>query len=161
MMFPTADQLAEEEPPSSRVSDDGADMAVVDRVMAITHLPADSHVAVIGHRTLPFIVALLRRGCAGVRSLRPGAPAPDCEPTDLAWIVDLQNEQELDDALHAARGRVGRSGRIVLEGTMCRWRNALAGLRNHALAVGLDIIAVDHHAHRVLLAPASRLAMAA
>lgn len=160
MILPTIDELSEDEPPSS-VSGDGASMYVVERVMAISHLPADAHVAVIGHHTLPFILALLRRGCTAVRSLRPGAPAPDCEPTDLAWIVDLRNEHELDDAFHAARGRVGERGRIILEGAMCSWRNALAGLRDHALAAGLDIISVDHHMRRVVLAPTRRQAMAA
>ena len=90
--------------------------------MAIAHLPQTAHVAVIGHHTLPFVVALLRRGCEGVRSLRPGSPAPDCEPVDLAWIVDLQDERELDEALRAARWRAGKRGRVVLEGAACAWR---------------------------------------
>src|SRR4029450_997084 len=88
----------EQRPPCGRrasVSDD-TDGALVDRVMAIAHLPHTAHVAVIGHHTLPLVVALLRRGSEGVRSLRPGSPAPDCEPVDLAWIVDLQDERELD-----------------------------------------------------------------
>src|SRR5689334_439030 len=86
------------EPPSSLA-------ATVDRVMAVAHLAPAAHVAVIGHRTLPFVLALLGRGCGAVRSLRLGAPAPDCEPADLSWIVGLENERELDEALRAARWR--------------------------------------------------------
>ena len=151
-MSPTTDRQAEGEPPSAPVSDD-ADGARVDRVMAIAHLPATAHVAVIGHHTLPFVLALLRRGCEGVRSLRPGSPALDCEPVDLAWIVELQDEHELDEALRAARWRTGKRGRVVLEGAACAWRRALAAMRQHALAAGLDVVSFDHVARRLVLAP--------
>jgi hypothetical protein len=152
-MSQSSDRHADGEPPSSPVSDD-ADGALVDRVMAIAHLPQTAHVAVIGHHTLPFIVALLRRGCEGVRSLRPGSPAPDCEPVDLTWIVDLQDERELDEALRAARSRAGKRGRVVLEG-------ALAAVCTRALAAGLDIVSFDHVARRLVLAPAPHLAAVA
>ena len=140
------------EPPSSET---------VDRVMAIAHLEAPAHVAVIGHRTLPFVLALLGHGCRAVRSLRPDAPSPDCEPAELSWIVDLQDERELDEALRAARWRTGKRGRIVLEGAACAWRSALAAMRHRALAAGLDIVSFDHVARRLVLAPASTLAKAA
>lgn len=152
-MSKSSDRHADGEPPSSPVSDD-TDGALVDRVMAIAHLPQSAHVAVIGHHTLPFVVALLRRGCEGVRSLRPGSPAPDCEPVDLAWIVDLQDERELDEALRAARWRAGKCGRVILEG-------AMASVCTRALAAGLDIISFDHVARRLVLAPAPRLAAVA
>jgi hypothetical protein len=152
-MSQSSDRHADGEPPSSPVSDD-ADGALVDRVMAIAHLPQTAHVAVIGHHTLPFVVALLRRGCEGVRSLRPGSPAPDCEPVDLTWIVDLQDERELDEALRAARSRAGKRGRVVLEG-------ALAAVCTRALAAGLDIVSFDHVARRLVLAPAPHLAAVA
>ena len=77
----------------------GATLPAAPNPAAIAHLPATAHVAVIGHHTLPFVLALLRQGCESVRSLRPGSPNPDCEPVDLAWIVDLQDERELDEAL--------------------------------------------------------------
>src|SRR5215510_14499313 len=54
------------EPPSSLA-------ATVDRVMAVAHLAPAAHVEVIGHRTLPFVLALLGRGGGAVRSLRLGA----------------------------------------------------------------------------------------
>lgn len=151
-MSQSSDRHADGEPLSSPVSDD-TDGALVDRVMTIAHLPQTAHVAVIGHRTLPLVVALLRRGSEGVRSLRPGSPAPDCEPVDLAWIVDLHDERELDEALRAARWRTGKRGRVILEG-------ALAAVCNRAVAAGLDIISFDHVARRLVLAPA-RLAAAA
>ncbi len=53
-------------------------IAAVDRVMAIAHLQGPAHVTVIGHHTLPFVLALLRRGCDCVRSLRPDPPSPHC-----------------------------------------------------------------------------------
>ncbi len=152
-MLQTTDRQAEGEPPSSPVSDD-IDSARADRVMAIAHLPATAHVAVIGHHTLPFVLALLRQGCESVRSLRPGSPAPDCEPVDLAWIVDLQDERELDEALRAARWRTGKRGRVVLEGAACAWRSALAAVRHRALLAGLDIVSFDHAARRLVLARA-------
>jgi hypothetical protein len=160
VMYQSSDCQAEGEPPSSPVSDDG-DGALVDRVMAITHLPQTARVAVIGHHTLPFVLALLRRGCEGVRSLRPGSPAPDCEPVDLAWIVDLQDERELDEALRAARWRSGKRGRVVMEGAACAWRNATAALRQRALAAGLDIVSFDHVTRRLVLAPTPQLAAVA
>ena len=149
------------EPPSGAVPDEGACTALLERVMAASHAAPGAHVAVIGHHTLPFVLALLRRGCTSVRSLRPGAPAPDCEPVQLAWIVDLRDRHELIDALHAARSRIGHHGRIVLEGTACRWRDALASLPNTAMAAGLNVIAADRRARRLVLGPSTRLAMAA
>jgi nitroreductase len=142
------------EPPSSLA-------ATVDRVMAVAHLAPTAHVAVIGHRTLPFVLALLGRGCGAVRSLRLGAPAPDCEPADLSWIVGLEDERELDEALRAARWRAGGHGRVVLEGSSCRRPAILAAVRERALAVGLDIVSFDHAARRLVLAPAQQVAMAA
>jgi len=155
------EEAAELEPPSRTVPDEVACAALLERVMAASHAAPQAHVAVIGHRTLPFVLALLKRGCLSVRSLRPGAPAPDCEPVELAWIVDLHDQGELGDALRAARSRVGSRGRIVVEGTRCGWRNALASLAKDALAAGLDVIAADRQANRLILAPSNRLAMAA
>jgi len=160
-MYQEKEDAADVEPPSTTVSDDASSAAMVDRVMAIAHLPPAAHVAVIGHHTLPFILGLMRRGCDCVRSLRPGAPSPDCEAADLAWIVDIGDERELDEALRAARSRAGARGRVVLEGAACRWRNALAAIREHALAARLDIVSFDHGTRRLVLAPASPLAMAA
>jgi hypothetical protein len=160
-MYQNKEADADVEPPSTIVSDDASSAAMVERVMAITHLPTKAHVAVIGHHTLPFILALMRRGCDCVRSLRPGAPSPDCEAADLAWIVDVEDERELDDALRAARWRAGPRGRVVLEGAACRWRSALASMREHAVAAGLDVVSFDHVARRLVLAPTPRLAMAA
>ena len=142
---------------------DGAPVgsALVDRVLAVAHLRAGGHVAVIGHHTLPFVLALMRQGCAGVRSLRPDAPSPDREPADLAWIVDLATEDELDEALRAARGRAGATGRVVLEEAACPAGVGAASLHGHALAAGLDIVSFDHLAHRLVLAPAPRPTRAA
>jgi hypothetical protein len=103
----------------------------------------------------------MRRGCGCVRSLRPGAPSPDCEAADLAWIVDVRDESELDDALRAARFRAGARGRVVVEGAKCRWRNALNAIRDHAVAAGLDVVSFDHTAGRLVLAKRPRLALAA
>ncbi len=149
------------EPPSTTVSDEAARLALVDRILAIAHLPAAAHVAVIGHRTLPFVLALMRKGCACVRSLRPDAPSPDCEPAQLAWIVDIADENELDDALRAARGRAGTTGRVILEQATCCRGEGAAAIRDHALAAGLDVVSFDHVARRVVLAATPRLAMAA
>src|SRR5262245_41764847 len=142
------------EPPSSLT-------ATVDRVLAIAHLAPAAHVAVIGHLTLPFVLALLGRGCSAVCSLRLGAPAPDCEPADLSWIVGLEDERELDEALRAARWRAGGRGRVVLEGSSCRRPGILAVVRERALAAGLDVVSFDHVGRRLVLAPTTRLAMAA
>jgi len=139
------------EPPSLPASE-------TDGVIALAHLPGAAHVAVIGRRTLPFVLALMERGCACVRSLRPDAAAPDCELVDLAWIVDVANEQELDDALRAARRRAGDTGRIVLEGAVCR---SCGALRPHAAAAGLDLVSVDRLTQRAVLAATSRIALAA
>ena len=135
--------------------------ALVDRVMAVAHLPPTAHVAVIGHHTLSIVLALMHRGCACVRSLRPGAASPDREAADLAWIVDVANEDELHDALQAARNRTGATGRVIVEGADCPCTNGLAAIRSHALTAGLDIVSFDHVARRLVLAPVQSARLAA
>ncbi|MCX7362233.1 MAG: hypothetical protein NTV97_10265 [Alphaproteobacteria bacterium] len=159
-MFLEIEQTAKAEPPSTAAIDDGSCAARVDRIMAMTHLPATAHVALIGHHTLPSLLAFLRHGCGAVRCLRPDAPSPDCERTYLAWIVDVQSDRELDDALRAARLRVGKTGRIVVEGGCldCADLNAIYA---RAVACGLEIVSFDHTANRAVLAAQSPLAMAA
>lgn len=142
-----ADRPAEPEPPSISES--------VGRVLAMAHVGPLSHVAVIGRRALPVALALLRHGCAGVRTLRPGAASPDCEAADLVWIVDVGNEQELDDALRAAHRR---SRRVMIEGAACRFCREL---QRHALQAGLDVVSFDHVSRRVMLAARATVAMAA
>lgn len=148
-----------DEPPSTVPLDDSGDL--VDRVMAVAHLPPTASVAVIGHHTLPLLLALMRRGCACVRSLRPDAASPDGEAADLAWIVDVANEDEFCQALQAARRRTGARGRVIVEGTECACRNGLATLRDRAVLAGLDVVSFDHVAGRLLLAPAALPARAA
>jgi hypothetical protein len=151
----------EAEPPSTTVSDDASREAQVDRTMAMAHLPAAAHVALIGHHTLPLLLALLRHGCGAVRCLRPGAPSPDCEAVDLAWIIDLHGDGELDEALRAARGRIGPTGRVMVEGTGCTCQGGLSSICDRARAAGLDIVSFDHKTSRLMLAARRHLAMAA
>ena len=126
--------------------------ALVERVCAVAHPPPSAHVAIIGRRTLPLVLEFLRRGCSAVRSLRPGAPSPDCEAADLAWIVDV-DEGELDEALRAARSRAGGAGRVIVEGAACAGCSNLASIREHAVAQGLDVVSTfDHRASRLVLA---------
>jgi len=141
----------EPEPPSSTVSD-AAFEARVDRTMAMAHLPAAAHVALIGHHTLPLLLALLRSGCSAVRCLRPGAPAPDREAVDLAWIVDAEGDVELDQALRVARGRIGPTGRVMVEGMECACRGGVSSLCDHASAAGLDVVSFDHKTNRLMFA---------
>ena len=157
-MIPGNEQQAKAEPPSIVTIDDASCAARVDRIMAMTHLPATAHVALIGHHTLPSLLAFLRQGCGAVRCLRPDAPSPDCEAADLAWIVDAHSDRELDEALRAARLRVGKSGRVVVEGTGCA---GLGSLNERATAAGLRILSFDHTANRAVLAAQPHLAMAA
>jgi hypothetical protein len=149
------------EPPSTAAVDDASCAAQVDRIMAMVHLPVSAHVALIGHHTLPSLLALLKHGCGAVRCLRPGAPSPDREMADLAWIVDVQGDDELDEALRAARARIGAKGRVVIEGAGCACRAGLAAIRDHAVAAGLDVVSFDHVANRVVLAIQPRLALVA
>lgn len=92
--------------------------ALVDQILAVAHLPPTANVVVIGHHTLPFVLALMHRGCACVRSLRPDVASPDGEATDLAWIVDVANENELSEALQAARRRTRTTGRVIVGDTL-------------------------------------------
>jgi hypothetical protein len=154
-------EAVEAEPPSSPVPDDAACETLLEGATAISHTSGCAHVVIIGHHTLPYMLTLLHQGCASVRSVRPGCPAPDCEAVELAWIVDLESQTELADALRVARSRVGRRGRVVLEGTAFRWRASLADLPKIASAAGLDVVAVDRRMHRLMLAPATEMAMAA
>ncbi len=160
-MFDNVEGFTETEPPSTAAVDDALCAARVDRIMAMAHLPATAHVALIGHHTLPSLLALLHRGCSAVRCLRPGAPSPDCEAADLAWIVDVQGDDELDEALRAARARIGTAGRVVVEGAGCACRTGVASIRDRAVAAGLDVVSFDRTTNRVVLAIQPRLAMAA
>ncbi len=126
-------------------------LASVDRVIAMSHVTPNPHVAVIGRHTLPFVLALLSHGCGGVRSLRPDTPAPDCEHADLAWIIDVGDAHELDEALRAAHRRTGATGRVVLEDAACR--HCLETLRQHAADAGFDIVSFDSVTRRLMLAP--------
>jgi len=148
------------EPPHSTASDDAKSAALVDRIIAVAHLSSAAHVAVIGRRTLPLLLELLRRGCAAVRSLRPGAPSPDCEAADLAWIVDARTEGELDEALRAARSRAGNCGRVIVEGAEYAGRDGVAAIPRHALAAGLDVVSFDHVSRRLVLADANHYHLA-
>jgi hypothetical protein len=128
--------------------------ALVDQVMAVAHLPPTASVAIIGHHTLPLLLALMHRGCACVRSLRPGAASPDGEVADLAWIVDAANEDELGDALQAARRRTGAKGRVIVEGMERVCCDGLAAVRDRAACAGLDIVSFDHRVGRLVFRPA-------
>lgn len=119
--------------------------ALVDRVLAIAHLPPTASVAVIGHHTLPLLLALMRHGCARVRSLRPDAASPDGE---------VAKEDELSEALQAARLRTGGRGRVIVEGLECACRNGLAAVRHRAACAGLDVVSFDHRAGRLVFRPA-------
>jgi hypothetical protein len=133
---------------------DDPSRALVDQVMAVAHLPPAASVAIIGHHTLPLLLALLRRGCECVRSLRPDTVAPDGEATDLAWIVDVASEDELHEALQTARRRTGARGRVIVEGMKCACGKGLAALRDNAACTGLDVVSFDHRAGRLVLRPA-------
>jgi hypothetical protein len=147
-----------EEPPAANEG------ALADRLLEMATLPPAAHVAVIGHRTLPFVLALMQRGCGCVRSLRPDVTAPDCEPTDLTWIVDVRDMREFDDALRAARRRAGTNARIIVEEAVRRTFsakvNALAALRRHAAKAGLEILSNSPIEGCLVLAPRPRLSVA-
>jgi hypothetical protein len=132
---------------------------LAERLLSMTSVPAAAHVAVIGHHTLPFVLALMKHGCRCVRSLRPDVAAPDCEPADLAWIVDVRDERELDEALRAARRRAGRTARVVVEHATCQPCSALPAFRRRALKAGLDIVSIDQREGCLVLAPVTRLAV--
>lgn len=160
-MFSRLEAVSEGEPPSIAAIGIGPCNGRVDRLMAMAHLPASAHVALIGRHTLPLLLDLLKHGCAAVRCLRPGAPAPDRETADLAWIVDVDGDEELDAALRAARARIGTGGRIVVEGAGCACRAGPSAFPAHAAAAGLCVVSFDHTDNRILLAVAPRLALAA
>ncbi|SKA32626.1 hypothetical protein SAMN02745126_05288 [Enhydrobacter aerosaccus] len=150
--------VLEAQPPSPSALARRVSVTAVDRVIAVTHLPARARAAVIGRHTLPFVIALMDRGCACVRSLRPDVAMPDCEAVDLAWIVDVASEPELDWALEAARRRTGGKGRVVVEGSGCL---SCRAIERRARTARLDVISFDHRAQRVVLAATTPLAMAA
>ncbi|MBS0220323.1 MAG: hypothetical protein JSR91_06235 [Proteobacteria bacterium] len=129
-----------------------------ERAIAMAHLSTAAHAAVIGYRILPHILALMDCGCPSVRSLRPDAAAPDCEAADLAWIVNVDSDGELHDALRVARRLVGDKGRIVLEVAVSR---KCRSLLRYVANAGLGVVSFDHRSQRIVLANRSRLAVAA
>jgi len=70
--------------------------------------------------------------------------------------VDVRGDDELDEALHAARVRLNQRGRVVVEGAGCA---CFAAIHDHATAAGLDVVSFDHVANRVVLAIQPRLAL--
>jgi hypothetical protein len=150
------DCTEESEPPSITAFGEARSAALVERVCAVAHLPPSARVAIIGRRTLPFVLEFLKRGCSAVRSLQPGAPSPDCEAADLAWIIDV-GVGELDDALRAARLRAGSTGRVIVESAAS---SNPTSIRDRAVAHGLDVVSFDHRACRLVLM-STRPAMAA
>lgn len=145
----TSVMTSSDEPPSLLPGDQARR---IDQVLAMAPTSSSGHVAVIGHHTLPFVLALMGHGCRCVRSLRPDMTAPDCEPADLAWIVDARDMHDLDEALRAARRRANASTRIVVEDVACRKGGTLSTLRRHALRAGLQIASVDPRGRLVLTA---------
>ena len=73
----------------------------------------------------------------------------------------MHSDHELDEALRAARLRVGRTGRVVVEGAGCARCAGLGSLNQRATAAGLRILSFDHTANRAVLAAQSPVAMAA
>ena len=78
-----------------------------------------------------------------------------------AEAVDVASEDELHDALQAARNRTGTTGRVIVEGADCPCANGLSAIRAHALAAGLDVVSFDHLARRLVLAPVQSARLAA
>jgi hypothetical protein len=70
--------VPESDRPSLTALADARCTALVERVLAVAHLCPSAHVVIIGRRTLPLVLALMKRGCDAVRSLRPGAPRAWC-----------------------------------------------------------------------------------
>lgn len=135
--------------------------ALIDRAMAVVHTPSATRIVLIGHRTLPLLIGLLRRGCASVRTMRPDRPAAEHEPADLVWIVDAQGEQELDTALREARRCAGNNGRIVVEAAALPRNESPSAFRAHVRAFALIVTFVETAGRRFVLSPAAALARAA
>ncbi len=135
--------------------------ALVDRVLAVAHLPPTAHVAVRPsyalHRARPDAARLRLRPQPASR----GRLARPRDPPTLAWIVDVANEDELHDALQAARNRTGTSGRVVVEGRTAAAPTASRPSARIALAAGLDVVSFDHLSRRLVLAPAPPARLAA
>ena len=149
--------LAELEPPSLSASDDAVSLEKVDRMWAIVHPPVAAHVTLVGHHTLPLLLALLRRDCAAVCSARPGAPSPDGETADVVWIVDARGEGELDEGLRIARVRTDDRTRVVIEANGVPGSLGLAAIHEHAARFGFGVLFTDWEERRLVLAATPRL----
>src|SRR3546814_2191001 len=84
-----------------RISDWSSDVCTAS-LIDVTPVKATDRVVVIGHGTLPMLLAFLRRGCRMAAEFRPDVVAPDAEPADLAWITGVMKTGEYDHALRAA-----------------------------------------------------------
>jgi hypothetical protein len=122
--------------------------AMVNRVIPLAHVPPGARVALIGHHTLPLMVALLHHHCDAVCSVDPDAAACDSEPVDLAWIVAADG---LDKAMRLARRRVTPRGAVVV-GPVARTDAAtLSGIDRSASRHGFALEAADAESGLVVL----------
>ncbi|MFO1081596.1 MAG: hypothetical protein U1E23_13335 [Reyranellaceae bacterium] len=150
----------ENEPPDASSPTDAA-VALLRRAGAGKPVSQSLHAVVIGHRTLPFVLALLEAGCTAVRSLRLDAPAPDREMVDLAWVVGVRRAGDLAIALHAARARIGRTGVVAVEGALGSAAASRSRVRFLARREGLVPCTFDASASSLVLEARAPLALAA
>ncbi|MFC3675295.1 hypothetical protein [Ferrovibrio xuzhouensis] len=117
----------------------------------VTPVKATDRVVVIGHGTLPMLLAFLRRGCRMAAELRPDVVAPDAEPADLAWITGVMKTGEYDNALRAALRRIGRHGRLAVDVTAMAARRGLRRVLRWLRGNGLTVDATHCIGSRIVV----------
>jgi len=124
-------------------------------VIDVAPLCPRDRVVVIGHGTLPFMLAFMRRGCRSAAELRATPVSPAAEPADLAWITGVVERRDCDNALRAALRHIGRHGRLAIDATGMSARRGLDAvlcwLRHNGLTIdathciGARIVVLAHH----------------
>ncbi|MGE0421697.1 MAG: hypothetical protein AB7O88_05515 [Reyranellaceae bacterium] len=131
--------------------DDAHAEALVERVIPLAHVPRGGHVALIGHNTLPLMLALLHHHCDAVCSVDPDAAACDSEPVDMAWIVAPAEANGLDKALRLARRRITPRGALVVGPFERTDAEVLSGVDSSARRHGFALEAADAETGLVVL----------
>lgn len=108
-------------------------------LIAVTPTTGLDRVVVIGHGTLPLMLAFMHRGCRAAAELRASAVSPDAQPADLAWITGVVERSDCDNALRAALRGIGHHGRLAIDATAMAVRRGLNAvlrwLRRNGLAI--------------------------
>jgi hypothetical protein len=120
-------------------------------LVAITPTRQTDDVVVIGHGTLPLLIAFLNRGCRSAAEFRVGVTAPPAEHADLVWITGIAEPKDCDSAIRMALRRAGKTGRIAIDATLLVARKGKERLIHYMKRLGLHVDSTHSIGTRIVM----------